>query len=212
MHLAPEKAGQTNAPTASPQNFRRSLLLDHGRRSGIRRRPRARNDLREAGRLIGCNEKTPPEGMGGVFGSSAETDDQKLRPKRRSRWLEGTIRPRAESDKCRFLRAAMQPETGSAPGKKKGSTHAEWSLRIGPKPKSKVMADERGRRIRHLPDGHSLREESSAPVRCRTTWAEGGGNGPSRPRRPVYAPGHVPQQCGKPHVSYACHARKGQRY
>ncbi len=32
----------------------------------------------------------------------------------------------------------------------------------GPKPKSKVMADGRGRRIRHLPGGQEPREEGSA--------------------------------------------------
>src|SRR6185312_7707689 len=47
-------------------------------------------------------------------------------------------------------------------GKKKAPRTKEWSLKIGPKPQSKVVADERGRRIRHLPGGHAPREENSA--------------------------------------------------
>ena len=56
----------------------------------------------------------------------------------------------------------MQPLQAGIGAKKKAPLTKEWSLKIGPKPQSKVVADERGRRIRHLPGGHAPREENSA--------------------------------------------------
>ena len=48
---------------------------------------------------------------------------------------------------------------------------------IGSKSKSKVLANGRGRRKRHLPGGSQSREEDSTLIRLSQSRTEGGGNG-----------------------------------
>ena len=48
---------------------------------------------------------------------------------------------------------------------------------IGPQSKSKVMANGRGRRIRHLPVGSPSREEETTSIRVSLSGTEGGGYG-----------------------------------
>src|SRR5687767_11807832 len=69
------------------------------------------------------------------------------------------------------------PQAGSETFWKKEAPSEDGALNDRAEAKSKVMANGRGRRIRHSPGGHRSREEDTTSARLSQIGTEGGGFG-----------------------------------